>query len=101
MIKLSSAFVISLVITLSQASVSRHDPFYCFATDPIKPQSSMFSTKVAYEVARGDFFANPSRSSKAFLMKVFFCNFQQNIFSVYPSKVLHVQQTRIKIAIVK
>lgn len=68
MIKLGSLLVIFSVFALSQASVSRHDPFYCFATDPIKPQSTMFSTKVAYEAARGDFFVNPARSSKCFFV---------------------------------
>jgi hypothetical protein len=64
MVKLSFLIGLSLAVAFSNASVSRHDPFYCFAADSIKPQSSMFATKVAYEAVRGDFFANPARSCK-------------------------------------
>lgn len=68
--KLSLAFVFLMAITLSQASVSMHNPFYCFATDPVRPQSSMFATKVAYEAVRGDGFINPSISSKLLIREI-------------------------------
>jgi hypothetical protein len=65
MLKLSSAviFVLSIFVP-SEAGVSQNNPFYCFASDPIKPQNSMFATKVAYEAARGDFNFVATRSSK-------------------------------------
>jgi hypothetical protein len=63
MLTLAVVAVLSIFTPL-QASVSQHNPFYCFANDPIKPQSSMFATKTAYEAVRGDFdFANV-RSSR-------------------------------------
>jgi hypothetical protein len=30
-----------------------HDEFYCFATDPVKPQRSMFAAQSSYEATRG------------------------------------------------
>lgn len=45
--------VISLSIVLTNGSVSVHNPFYCYAEDPIRPQYGMFSTTSAYETTRG------------------------------------------------
>lgn len=64
MMKLSLFCMLSMAVTLSQASVSMHNPFYCFDTDPVRPQNSMFATKTAYEAVRGNGFINPSISSK-------------------------------------
>lgn len=35
------------------ASVFMHNPFYCYSTDPIRPQIGMFATKSTYETNRG------------------------------------------------
>lgn len=35
------------------ASSQTHDPNYCFVTDPIRRQISMFSSRTAYEIQRG------------------------------------------------
>ncbi|KAG5672851.1 hypothetical protein PVAND_002940 [Polypedilum vanderplanki] len=45
--------ILAIVLAFSQASVSLHDPFYCFTTDPIHPQNQMFATKVVYEALHG------------------------------------------------
>ncbi|KAG4075107.1 hypothetical protein HA402_013502 [Bradysia odoriphaga] len=46
-------FVISLFFVLS-IGVSMHNPFYCYAEDPIKPQiPTMFSAISPYELIRG------------------------------------------------
>lgn len=50
----NSVFVLALTFGFSQASVSMHNPFYCFDTDPVRPQNTMFATKVAYEAVRGN-----------------------------------------------
>lgn len=64
MVELSLICVTLMAITLSQASVSMHNPFYCFDLDPVRPQNSMFATKVAYNAVRGNGFINPAISSK-------------------------------------
>jgi hypothetical protein len=38
---------------MAKASVSVHNPFYCYTEDPIRPQIGMFATKSAYETSRG------------------------------------------------
>lgn len=42
-----------MILHSSHASVSMHNPFYCYADDPIKPQIGMFATKSTYETSRG------------------------------------------------
>lgn len=37
----------------SEASISMHNPFYCFSQDPIRPQIAMFATETPYEAVRG------------------------------------------------
>ena len=59
---LAITFVLATFVPV-HGSVSQHNPFYCFASDPIKPQSSMFATKVAYEAVRGKFNFNSFSSS--------------------------------------
>lgn len=49
-------------LTWSNASVSVHDPFYCYAEDPLRPQVGMFSIISTYETSRGRF-VDPSVSS--------------------------------------
>lgn len=64
MLKFTSLLVVLATAAVSQASVSMHNPFYCFANDPIMPQRSMFATKVAYEAVRGEGFINAGVSSE-------------------------------------
>lgn len=46
--------IISIALfAIASAQQSAHDPFYCFSTDPIRPQTSMFTTNSAYENIRG------------------------------------------------
>lgn len=46
-------FVLSLCIfTWTNASVSVHNPFYCFGNDPVQPHSQMFDIYTAYESVR-------------------------------------------------
>lgn len=63
MVKLILVFILSITFAISKGSVSMHNPFYCFATDPIRPQNQMFASKVAYEAVRGTRFVNPVVSS--------------------------------------
>lgn len=57
-------FCTSIVfVALLALASSQSDPNYCFSTDTIKPQLAMFSTKTAYEVARGRS-VHPNVSSK-------------------------------------
>ncbi|KAG4066312.1 hypothetical protein HA402_000536 [Bradysia odoriphaga] len=56
-------FILSMTWAVAKANVSAHNPFYCFATDPIRPQNQMFATKVAYEAVRGNGFINPAIST--------------------------------------
>jgi hypothetical protein len=51
-----------LIIPFTTAGVSLHDPFYCYTSDPIKPQLERFSHLTSYETARGNSF-NPSVST--------------------------------------
>lgn len=62
---LSSVIVLVTLCFLSRVDggISLHDELYCFADDPIKPQSSMFATQSSYEPARGQRI-DPSVSSK-------------------------------------
>ncbi|KAJ6644593.1 Multiple inositol polyphosphate phosphatase 1 [Pseudolycoriella hygida] len=46
--------LLTFSFALTNGSVSVHNPFYCYADDPIKPQHGMFSTTSAYETTRGD-----------------------------------------------
>ncbi|KAG5672852.1 hypothetical protein PVAND_002941 [Polypedilum vanderplanki] len=41
------------VVHVTFSSVSQHDPFYCYSSDPIRPQVGMFATKSSYETNRG------------------------------------------------
>lgn len=41
---------------------SMHNPFYCFDTDPIRPQNTMYAPVTSYDAARGRGFMNPSVS---------------------------------------
>ena len=52
--------LVLVAVAMAKASVSMHDPFYCFATDPIHPQNQMFATKTAYEAVRGNEIPNVS-----------------------------------------
>lgn len=51
--KVVQLLVISLSILSTNGSVSTHNPFYCYAEDPIRSQHGMFSTTGAYETIRG------------------------------------------------
>ncbi len=51
------AFAVVIVVGQQQ-----HDPNYCYATDPIRPQLSRFSSRTAYETIRGRVI-NPGVSS--------------------------------------
>lgn len=59
--------VLFLAVT-ADAGASMHNPFYCYATDPIRPMTNMASTITSYEAIRRFNFTtvNPYRSSKAF-----------------------------------
>lgn len=47
----SVSFVaLALVVVSAQ---QQHDPNYCYATDPIRPQLARFSSRTAYETIRG------------------------------------------------
>lgn len=45
--------VSSLLFALCNGSVSMHNPFYCYAEDPIRPQNAMFSSETSYDLVRG------------------------------------------------
>lgn len=47
------ALVFSVFFVLSSGSVSMHNPFYCHAEDPIRPQTQMFAQETPYETVRG------------------------------------------------
>lgn len=51
------AFAVVIVVGQQQ-----HDPNYCYATDPIRPQLGRFSSRTAYETIRGRVI-NPGVSS--------------------------------------
>lgn len=46
-------FIFFLTMICANASVSQHNPFYCYSHDPIRPQIGMFGTKSTYETNRG------------------------------------------------
>lgn len=58
--------VLFLAVT-ADAGASMHNPFYCYATDPIRPMTNMAATVTSYEAIRRFNFTtvNPYRSSKA------------------------------------
>lgn len=53
MLKFSVFLAAVLSLSRSDASVSVHDPFYCYFNDPIRPQVGMFSIISTYETSRG------------------------------------------------
>lgn len=58
----ATLFVVTMIIMLTEAGVSMHNPFYCFSQDPIRPQVGMFATTTAYETVRGQHI-NPNVST--------------------------------------
>jgi multiple inositol-polyphosphate phosphatase/2,3-bisphosphoglycerate 3-phosphatase len=44
---------------MASAQLSTNDPFYCFATDPLRPQLGMFRTATQYDNIRGNAFNTP------------------------------------------
>lgn len=48
----SILLLLTLAILWSNASVSVHNPFYCYSEDPVRPQYNMFSLTTAYETQR-------------------------------------------------
>lgn len=58
--------VLFLAVT-ADAGASMHNPFYCYATDPIRPSTNMAATVTSYEaIRRFNFTAvSPYRSGKA------------------------------------
>lgn len=71
MLYIAQLFLFSLAAILTEGGVSMHNPFYCLSTDPIQPQIRMFTSRTAYDVARGENI-NPNVStcnpSKAFMI---------------------------------
>lgn len=63
MIEICNILLFLMVVGLVQSSVSMHNPFYCFDTDPIKPQHTMYAPVTTYDAGRGRGFINPSVSS--------------------------------------
>ncbi len=55
--------VLLLPVTIVLGSVSMHNPFYCFDTDPIRPQNTMYAPVTSYDNGRGRDLINPSVSS--------------------------------------
>lgn len=53
------AIILLSILSIVSAQISTHDPFYCFATDPIRPQTSMFTTISAYDQIRGNSLQTP------------------------------------------
>lgn len=56
MLSVTHLLLFSLAAILSEGggSVSMHNPFYCFSTDPIQPHLEMFTSRTAYDVIRGE-----------------------------------------------
>lgn len=55
MLPATRLFLFSLAAILSEGGgVSMHNPFYCHSTDPIQPQIAQFTSRTAYDVARGE-----------------------------------------------
>ena len=50
--KYSIIIFISAVTALANGQLSVHNPFYCYSTDPIRPQNGMHSTQASYEAIR-------------------------------------------------
>lgn len=57
------ASILSLNILSTNAGVSMHNPYYCYAQDPIRPQVGMFSSITSYETNRGRNTIDPEVSS--------------------------------------
>lgn len=53
---------VSLTFLWVDASVSQHNPFYCYSTDPIRPQVELFSIISTYETHRGNVVATNASS---------------------------------------
>lgn len=53
MIKLRYIFLFLAAVVLTQGAVSIHNAFYCFDTDPIRPQNTMYAPVTSYSAARG------------------------------------------------
>jgi multiple inositol-polyphosphate phosphatase / 2,3-bisphosphoglycerate 3-phosphatase len=53
MISSTSFLVLCLSVFAVNSSVLKHNPFYCYSQDPIRPQVGMFATKSTYETNRG------------------------------------------------
>lgn len=47
-------FIILALASMASAQLSTHDPFYCYATDPIQPQRGMFQTTTQLDNIRGN-----------------------------------------------
>lgn len=56
-------FVLSINFLSTNAGVSMHDPFYCYAQDPIRPQVGMWSSITSYETNRGRNLIDPNVST--------------------------------------
>lgn len=52
-------FFLLPLASLSYAQISTHDPFYCYARDPVRPQLSMFGPHGQYESVRGNALETP------------------------------------------
>ncbi|XP_037024280.1 multiple inositol polyphosphate phosphatase 1-like [Bradysia coprophila] len=61
--KLLVVLILSINSLLTNAGVSMHDPFYCYAQDPIRPQVGMFSSITSYETNRGHNMVDPNVST--------------------------------------
>lgn len=82
------AFVITAV-----AGVSVDDPFYCYSTDPIRPQNRMHSTLTSYEIVlRSE--VDPTVSCKLTNLLTFKTYSKQKFFqSLHTVKILASQST--------
>ena len=71
MVWLPISVVLCFTILKVESSVSKHNRFYCFSQDPVKPQIGMFATKSTYETNRGqniDAHASTCTPSKLWLL---------------------------------
>lgn len=50
--KVFVAFALLAIAVVAEAGVSVDDPFYCYSTDPVRPQNRMHSTLTSYETVR-------------------------------------------------
>lgn len=55
--------IIFYLVTASDGGVSMNNPFYCYSTDLIRPQTGMHSTRTSYEAVRRTS-VNPTVSCK-------------------------------------